>query len=101
MTGTVLVAKGKSFDVRTVDFERVAQALRIRAESSEVVKKLLRMTDQFGVDMICADELNSAEFRDFYRLLGEIRAELSDTPGLVAFIDQIFQWAQSDARLRD
>ena len=98
MAGTVIVAKGKSLDVRTIDFERIADALRHHAESSAVAVKLLQSKDEFGMDMICADELSSVEFGDFYALLGDIRAELSDSPGLIDFIDQVRELAQADKR---
>ena len=98
MAGTIIIAKGKSLDVRTVDFERIADALRRRAESSPVSVKLLQSKDEFGMDMICADELNHADFMGFCRLLDDIRAELSDSPGLINFIDQVRELAQADER---
>lgn len=101
MTGTVIVAEHKSFDVRTVDFERIVDALRSRVSYSGVAKKLLQSVDEFGMDMICADELNSIEFKTFYGLLGEIRTEFSNEPGLICFIDQVRQTAEVDERLRD
>ncbi|MBI5335347.1 MAG: hypothetical protein HZB72_12300 [Burkholderiales bacterium] len=98
MTGTVIVAKGKSLDVRTVDFELIANLLRQRAKKSAVAAKLLQSTDEFGMDMICADELNAMEFMDFYQLFGEIRDDLSNSPGLVGFIDQVREIALTDER---
>jgi hypothetical protein len=98
MAGTVIVAKGKSLDVRTIDFERIADALRRRAKGSAVSVKLLQSVDEFGMDMICADELNSVEFMAFYGLLDDVRAELSDSPGLIGFIDQLKTLAQEDER---
>jgi len=100
MAGTVIVAKGKSLDVRTIDFERIADALRRRAKGSAVSVKLLQSVDEFGMDMICADELNSAEFMDFFELLDDVRTELSDSPGLIGFIDQVRAVAQEDERFR-
>lgn len=99
MAGTLLIAKGKSLDVRTIDFEWIADALRRRAPSSEVARKLLQSTDEFGMDMICADELGSAEFKEFYGLLVDIRAELPNEQGLAGFIDKVCLMAQEDERL--
>lgn len=98
MTGTVIVAKGKSLDVRTIDFERIADALRHHARSSVIAAKLLQSIDEFGMDMICADELGPMEFMDFYSLLGAIRTEITNSPGLVNFIDQVRNLAQTDER---
>lgn len=99
MAGTLIIAKGKSLDVRTVDFEWIADALRRRASGSEVVRKLLQSTDEFGMDMICADELGPADFQEFFRLLTDIRAELPSNQGLAGFIDKVCVMAQEDARL--
>jgi hypothetical protein len=100
VTGTIIVAKGKSLDVRNIDFERIADALRRRAKDSPVSLKLLQSVDEFGMDMICADELNSADFMKFFGLLDDFRAELSDSPGLIEFIDQVRAVAQEDERFR-
>ena len=100
MTGIVIVAKGKSLDVRTIDFERIADFLRCRAKDSAVSVKLLQSLDEFGMDMICADELSSVEFKDFLRLLADIRVEFSKSPGLIAFIDQVRAVALEDERAR-
>jgi hypothetical protein len=99
MTGIVVVAKGKSLDVRTVDFERIADALRSRAKNSEVAAKLLQSKDDFGMDMICADELSRTEFKAFLELLDDIRIELTEASGLVDFIDQVRLSVQADERL--
>ena len=99
MAGTLIIAKGKSLDVRTIDFEWIADALRRRASGSEVVRKLLQSTDEFGMDMICADELGPAEFHEFLGLLVDIRAELPDEQGLAGFIDKVCQMAREDTRL--
>ncbi|MGM9517007.1 hypothetical protein ACS5PK_22365 [Roseateles sp. DB2] len=100
MAGTIIVARGKSLDVRTIDFERIADALRRHGKGSEVSVKLLQSMDEFGMDMICADELNSAEFMDFFGLLDDVRAELNDSPGLIGFINQVRTLAQEDERFR-
>ncbi len=52
------------------------------------------------MDMICADELSPAEFKEFYRLLSEIRTEISADNGLADFIDKLCQTAEEDDRLR-
>lgn len=98
MAGTLIIAKGKSLDVRTIDFEWIADALRRRAAGSEVARKLLQSADEFGMDMICADELGPAEFKEFHRLLVNIRAELPAGQGLVGFIDRVCQLVEEDGR---
>jgi hypothetical protein len=98
MAGTMIVAKGKSLDVRAVDFELIADALRSRVGRSDVAMKLLQSVDEFGMDMICADELNSIEFKEFYDFLDDIREELADSPGVVDFINQVRLAVQSDIR---
>jgi hypothetical protein len=100
MAGTILVAEGKSLDVRTIDFERIADALRHRAASSAVIGKLLQSIDEFGMDMICADELNSEELMEFLGLLKDIRMDLLDSTGLVDFVDRVREVVQVDDRLR-
>ena len=100
MAGTLIIAVGKSLDVRTIDFEWIADALRKQASNSDVVRKLLQSTDEFGMDMICAGELNRAEFKEFYRLLSEIQTEISADNGLAEFIDKVCQAAEEDDRLR-
>lgn len=101
MTGTVIIAKGKSLDVRTIDFERIADSLRRRAKESAIATKLLQSTDEFGMDMLCADELSAMEFKEFYDLFGDIRDELSNSPGLIDFINQVRELALKDKRFRD
>ncbi|TDM05469.1 MAG: hypothetical protein C4K60_11870 [Ideonella sp. MAG2] len=98
MAGTVIVAKGRSLDVRSIDFERIADAFRRRAKDSTISVKLLQSLDDFGMDMICADELNSKEFMDFFELLDDVRADISDSAGLIGFIDQVKAVAQADER---
>lgn len=101
MTGTVIVAKGKSLDVRTIDFEHIVDRLRARAHNSEVARKLIQSVDEFGMDMICADELNAMEFLIFYRLFREIRDELGSGHGLAEFLNRVCQIAQTDERFND
>lgn len=98
MTGTVILAKGKHFDVRTIDFEWIAESLRWCAKNSEVAKKVLQSMDEFGMDMICADELGSEELIEFHRLLADVRSDLVGENGLVDFLEKICEAIQEDER---
>jgi hypothetical protein len=98
MAGTILIHKDKSMDVRTIDFEKILESLRQHAKTSAVAASLLQTKDDFGMDMICADELSALDFTDFYHLLGEIRKDFQNSPGLMAFIDQVRELAQTDER---
>lgn len=98
MTGTVILAKGKNFDVRTIDFEWIAESLRWRAKNSEVAKKVLQSMDEFGMDMICADELGAEELIEFHRLLADVRSDLVGENGLVDFLEKICEAIQEDER---
>lgn len=99
MTGSFILSEDESLDVRTVDFERIADVFRHAAATSAAAKKLLVARDDHGMDMLCADELNSEEFFEFYVLLDDVRMKVSDTPGLVRFVDQVKVVAKADKRL--
>lgn len=100
MTGTVIISKNKSFDVRNIDFEFITDVLRSIANNSDLSKKLLQSKDEFGMDMLCADDLDAKEFFEFYGLLLEIRKKIRNDSGLAFFVDKICEAAQEDERLQ-
>jgi hypothetical protein len=100
VSGTIVVSKSKSFDVRTIDFVRIVGILRSLLAQSETTKKLLETVDEFGMNMICADELDAAEFADFKRMMTEVRAALGNEEiGLANFLELVCRGINADERL--
>jgi hypothetical protein len=99
MSGTIILRKQKSLDVRTVDFACIANAIRARASTSPVAKKLLESIDDFGMNMISADELSSSEFSVFRDLMKDVQDGLKDDHGLTDFFDELFRLVAVDERL--
>lgn len=98
MTGTIIVAEGRSFDVRTIDFMRIVKALQTRKESTDIAEKLLQSVDEFGINMICAGELNRKEFLDFHCIFTAIRDELLREEGMAQFLERVCHAAEADER---
>jgi len=100
MSGTIVLSKQKSFDVRTVDFIRIAGVLRSFESQSETAKKLLQTVDEFGMDMLCADDLSAKDFAEFGRLLKQVRMTLGgEEVGLKEFLDIVCAHVDADARI--
>lgn len=100
MSGTIIISKSKSFDVRTIDFVRIVDILRSLMSRSETATKLLETVDEFGMNMICADELDAAEFTDFAHLMREVCAVLRDEDkGVVDFLELVCASINADSRL--
>lgn len=77
MSGTIVIGPTKSMDIRTVDFLRLVEALRAMKGRSRTATKSLESVDEYGMNMICADELAPTELREFGQLVEEIGAVLS------------------------
>lgn len=100
MSGTIIISKSKSFDVRTIDFVRIVDILRSFMTRSETATKLLETVDEFGMNMICADELDATEFTNFAHLMREVRAAVGDEDkGLADFLEFVCASINADARL--
>lgn len=99
MSGTIILSRQKSLDVRTVDFARIASAIRARVSTSPVARQLLESIDDFGMNMISADELSASEFADFYGLMKDVQADLKADHGLTAFFDELLRFIEVDERL--
>jgi hypothetical protein len=90
MSGTIVISPSKSIDVRTVDFLRLIEVLRSMKGRSPIVPKLLESVDELGMNMICVDELDSAELGEFDRLVKEIGYSLpGDGAGLAEYLDDV------------
>jgi hypothetical protein len=101
MSGTIFVGKQKSLDIKTVDFIRIVGAIRAHATASPVAKRIVDTVDNFGMNMIFPDELDTADFASFYELMKRVRSDLGADPSLAAFLDQVCRLIESDNRLVD
>lgn len=99
MSGTIILSKQKSLDVRTVDFARITSAIRARVSTSPVARGLLESIDDFGMNMISADELSAGEFAEFYGLMKDVRDDFKADHGLTAFFDELLRFIEVDERL--
>lgn len=99
MSGTFIISQDNSFDLRTIDFVRIVNALRSKMPQSATAAKLLETVDDFGMNMICADDLNSRDFADFGYLMGEVAADLGEKDkDLRAFLQTISNCIEQDER---
>lgn len=98
MAGTIIISKGKSFDIRTVDFEDIVQSIRSRQNSNKVAKKILAAIDDFGMDIICVSELNSIEFKEFYSLMSDVRDDFPRAIDVLNYIGMVLQATEADSR---
>jgi hypothetical protein len=97
MTGTIVISTRKSVDMRTVDFVRIVKVLRCFVERSQTAKKLIETVDKFGVNMICADELNPAEFAEFVALMKDVGATLGkDDVDLSNSLEEVYTLIDTD-----
>lgn len=102
MSGTIIISKHKSFDVRTIDFYHIINALRSQTEHSETAKMLIETFDKFGMNMLCADELNAHELKKFGALLREMKSKLEPKDeGLAVFFEMICAQIDAEARSTD
>jgi len=100
MSGTIVISKSKSFDVRTIDFVRIVDILRSFKARSETAAELLETVDEFGMNMICADELDAAEFANFAHLMREVSDSLSvEDTGVADFLELVCTSINADERL--
>jgi hypothetical protein len=99
MTGTFILSKQRSVDVRTVDFLRIAGAIRTRGLRPSLARKVLESIDDFGMNMIRADELSVSEFVDFHMLMKELQEEFDDLPGFDRLLSELLRLIEADERL--
>lgn len=100
MTGTIIFSKGKSLDVRTVDFAWIVESLREQEQDFPVLERLLRTVDEFGMDMVCADELTQSELGDFQVALDRILTKIGTGNGIGEFLKKVVQQVDLDIRSR-
>lgn len=99
MSGTIVIGPSKSIDVRTVDFLRLVEALRSMKGRSQTVMKLLQSVDEYGMNMICADELGPTELREFDQLIEEIGAMIpAHGKGLAEYLNDVHSLIISEDR---
>lgn len=98
MSGSILVGKETSLDVRTVDFLRILNAIRAHTSTSYAAKEIVESVDNLGINMICIDELGSTDFASLYELMKTVRADLEADQGLATFLDEVCQLIGSDER---
>ena len=99
MSGTILVSRGNLVDIRTVGFEWLAEEIRSRSSTFKIAKELLQSVDEFGMDMICADELDSSGFKNFNLLMEEIFSHAPENKSFVKFIEEARKIMNNDARM--
>jgi len=99
MSGTIILSKQESLEVRTVDFARIASAIRARVAMSLVAGQLLESIDDFGMNMISADELSASDFADFHRLMKDVGADFESDHGLTIFFNNLLRIIEADERL--
>jgi len=100
MSATIMLSENKTFDVRTVDFNLIVNALRINTRGSEISKGLLETIDVFGMNMICVDELDASGLKIFGELLKEFGATLgTENMGLFEFIENVCAEIDLDERV--
>jgi hypothetical protein len=101
MSGTIVIDPQTSVDVRTVDFLRIVEALRAEGKSSPAAARLLETVDDFGMNMICADELNAADLADFLKVLMRLQDNTRlDESGFNRFVTDLCILVAQDVRLR-
>jgi hypothetical protein len=100
MTGIIIVSKGKSLDVRTIDFDWIVESLREQKQDFPILERLLRTVDEFGMDMICADELTPSEFSDFQVALERILTPIGTKSGIGEFLKKVLHQVDLDTRSR-
>jgi hypothetical protein len=101
MSGTIVIDPQTSVDVRTVDFLRIVEAVRAEKNTSHAAIRLLESVDDFGMNMICADELDAADLADFVEILRKLQANTrSDESGFHRFVADLSNLIAQDERLR-
>jgi hypothetical protein len=101
MSGTIVIDPQTSVDVRTVDFLRIVEALRAEKNRSPAANRLLETVDEFGMNMICADELTAAEFADFASVLKKLQSDSQpDESGFKRFLTDLCNLIAQDKRMR-
>ncbi|AVR97158.1 hypothetical protein C9I28_17055 [Pseudoduganella armeniaca] len=101
MSGTILLSSSESLDVRTVDFLRLADALRKHKDASPLVGRLLEHVDVFGINMVCTDELSTGEFAEFAELLRRACPDGAVNCGTFDhFLQQLCDMVRADERMR-
>lgn len=101
MSGTIVIDPHTSVDVRTVDFLRIVEALRTERKTSPAANRLLETVEDFGMNMICADELDAADLSNFAAILRKLQHEsISDESGFNAFLEDLCNRIAKDERLR-
>ena len=101
MSGTIVIDAATFVDVRTVDFLRIVAALRAEQDGGAAVEGLLATVDAFGLNMICADELDDAGLAAFAAILERLRRTIDDGDhGFKAFLADLVGTIGRDERLR-
>lgn len=101
MSGTIVIDPHTSVDVRTVDFLRIVEALRAERKTSPTADRLLETVDDFGMNMICADELDPAGFAEFATVLSKLQRDIhAEESGFKDFLENLCSRIAQDERLR-
>ena len=104
MAGTISISAGAFFDLRTIDFEWVADELRSRKtnENSSALSAVLQSHDEYGMDLLVADRLDATDFRCFGEAFDSITATLRSTTGgpdgLLKFLGAVQTAIHNDSR---
>lgn len=100
MSATIVIDAATCVDVRTVDFLRIVAALRAARDGSAAIGRLLDTVDAFGLNIICADELDAAGLAAFVAILDRLRRTVDDGDGLKGFLADLVDTIGWDERLR-
>lgn len=103
MAGTIFLSADVFFDVRTVDFEWIVDSLRSRKtiENSSALSAALRSHDEYGMDLLDADKLDSTDFRRLGEAFNDLTTNLRSIPGqggLLMFLQSVQAAIQNDTR---
>lgn len=98
-----MIARGVGFDVRGIDFAWIATALRTRVTEANrsALAAVLWAHDEAGMDMLCADELQAEDFRQFGSVFDEVTSHVRSNhsgSGLLGFLEAVQSAIQSDPR---
>lgn len=99
MSGTIVIDAATFVDVRTIDFLRIVEALRAEHARSAAIDRLLVTVDEYGLNMICADQLDAAGLASFAAVLETLRHNVDDD-GIKGFLADLTTLIGRDERLR-
>ena len=103
VAGTIFVGNDVTFDVRTIDFEWIAQKLRSQITDSNraALEMVLRPHDEQGMDMLFAHELDTDSFRQFASVIDDLVSQarsMHGETGMLRFLERVKAAVHDDPR---